>query len=149
MPPPTLLLGEFEHSIDDKSRLAVPARFRPALEAGLVVTRGLDRCLVIWDAETWRNEAESIVRLDSLRADVRRYKRYALVAATATPDRLGRVVIPRVLREYAQLETEVVIVGLGDRIEVWSRVEWERERTEAERTAADLAEHLATARTES
>jgi len=146
---PPLFLGEFEHSIDDKSRLAVPARFRPALEAGLVVTRGLDRCLVIWDAETWRNEAESIVRLDSMRADVRRYKRYALVAASATPDKLGRIVIPKVLREYAQLENEVVIVGLGDRIEVWSRAEWERERGEAERTAADLAEHLASARDES
>ena len=144
MPPPTLFLGEFEHSIDDKSRLAVPARFRPALEEGLVITRGLDRCLVIWDADSWRTQAERVRMLNPWQSDARRMQRHFFSGAVpAQPDKLGRVVIPQFLRNYAQLETDVVVVGLADRIEVWSKSEWERERSEAERNSAELAEHLA------
>jgi MraZ protein len=142
--PPTLFLGEFEHSIDDKSRLAVPARFRAALQDGLVITRGLDRCLVIWDTETWRAQANRMLSLNQWRGDARRLQRHFFPGAQqAQPDKLGRVVIPQFLREYAQLENDVVVVGLGDRIEIWARAEWERERQEAERSSADLAEHLA------
>jgi len=144
VPQPTPFLGEFEHSIDDKSRLAVPARFRPALEDGLVITRGLDRCLVIWDTDSWRVQAERVRTLNPWQADARRMQRHFFSGAVpAQPDKLGRVVIPQFLRAYAQLETEVVVVGLADRIEVWSKVEWERERAEAERNTAELAEHLA------
>jgi MraZ protein len=146
VPPPTLFLGEFEHSIDEKSRLAVPARFRPALEEGLVITRGLDRCLVIYDTESWRQMAERVRMLNHWQSDARRMQRHFFSGAVpAQPDKLGRVVIPQFLRAYAQLETDVVVVGLADRIEVWSRSEWERERSNAERDSADLAEHLATA----
>jgi MraZ protein len=143
--PPTLFLGEFEHSIDDKSRLAVPARFRAALQDGLVITRGLDRCLVLWDTESWRSQAERVRTLNQWQSDARRLQRHFFSGAvSAQPDKLGRVVIPQFLRDYAQLENEVVVVGLADRIEVWSRAEWQRERSEAERNSAELAEHLAT-----
>ncbi|MDQ6669315.1 MAG: division/cell wall cluster transcriptional repressor MraZ [Chloroflexota bacterium] len=143
MPPTPLFLGEFEHSIDDKSRLAVPARFRPALEEGLVITRGLDRCLVIWDSESWRVQAERVRTLNPWQADARRMQRHFFSGAVpAQPDKLGRVVIPQFLRAYAQLETDVVVVGLADRIEVWARSEWERERSQAEQDSAELAEHL-------
>src|SRR6266700_583749 len=144
MPPPALFLGEFEHSIDDKSRLAVPARFRAALEDGLVITRGLDRCLVIYDTESWRTMAVRVRTLNAWQGDARRLQRHFFSGAVpAQPDKLGRVVIPQFLREYAQIETDVVVVGLADRIEVWSQTEWQRERTEAERGGAELAEHLA------
>src|SRR5690242_16725066 len=144
MAPPTLFLGEFEHTIDDKSRLAVPARFRAALQDGLVLTRGLDRCLVVWDTESWRTQAERVRTLNPWQSDARRLQRHFFSGAVQTqPDKLGRVVIPQFLREYAQLETDVVVVGLADRIEVWSRSEWQRERSEAERGSAELAEHLA------
>src|SRR3954453_13982277 len=76
MAPPTLFLGEFAHSIDDKSRLAIPARFRPALQDGLVITRGLDRCLVIWDTETWRTQAERVRTLNPWQSDARRLQRH-------------------------------------------------------------------------
>src|SRR3984893_10181066 len=143
MPPPTLFLGEFEHSIDDKSRLAVPARFRPALEDGLVITRGLDRCLVIWDTESWRAQAERVRTLNPWQGDARRMQRHFFSGAVpAQPDKLCRVIIPPFLRAYAQLENEVVVVGRGDGIEVWSRSACERERTEAERDSAELPEHL-------
>ena len=145
MPPTTLLfLGEFEHSIDDKGRLAIPARFRPALDDGLFITRGLDRCLVIWDADSWRSMAERVRDLNPWQGDARRMQRHFFSGAVqAQPDKLGRVVIPQYLRAYAGLEDEVVVVGLADRVEVWARAEWERERSEAERDSADLAEHLA------
>jgi MraZ protein len=144
VPSPTLFLGEFEHSIDDKSRLAIPARFRPALDDGLVITRGLDRCLVIYDAESWRSMAERVRTLNPWQGDARRMQRHFFSGAVpAQPDKLGRVVIPQFLRAYAQLEGEVVVVGLFDRVEVWARSAWERERSDAERDSAQLAEHLA------
>lgn len=141
----TLFLGEFEHTIDDKSRLAVPARFRAALQDGLFITRGLDRCLVIWDADSWRAQAERVRSLNPWQGDARRLQRHFFSGAVpAQPDKLGRIVIPQFLREYAQLDADVIVVGLADRIEVWARGEWERERSEAERGSAELAEHLAT-----
>ena len=144
MPPPALFLGEFEHSIDDKSRLAVPARFRAALEDGLVITRGLDRCLVIYDSESWRLMAERVRTLNPWQADARRMQRHFFSGAVpAQPDKLGRIVIPQFLRAYAQLENDVVVVGLADRIEVWARAAWDRERNASERDSAELAEHLA------
>ena len=141
---PLLFLGEFEHSIDDKGRLAIPARFRPALDDGLFITRGLDRCLVIWDGDSWRRMAERVRDLNPWQADARRMQRHFFSGAVqAQPDKLGRVVIPQYLRAYAGLEGDVVVVGLADRVEVWARGEWERERSQAERDSADLAEHLA------
>jgi MraZ protein len=144
VPPPTLFLGEFEHSIDDKSRLAVPARFRPALDDGLFITRGLDQCLVIYDSDTWEAVAERVRTLNPWQGDARRLQRHFFSGAVrAQPDKLGRVVIPQFLRTYAQLDSDVVVVGLADRIEVWSKTEWERERSQAERDGSELAEHLA------
>jgi MraZ protein len=144
VPQSTLFLGEFEHSIDDKSRLAVPARFRGALEDGLVMTRGVERCLVIYDADTWRDVSDRVRNLNPWQEDARRMQRHFFSGAVpAQPDKLGRVVIPQFLRAYAQLETEVVVVGVADRIEVWSKADWERQRADAERDSAQLAEHLA------
>src|SRR5215204_2177219 len=121
MPTPTLFLGEFEHSIDDKGRLAVPARFRPALEDGLFITRGLDRCLVIWDGDSWRAVSERVRTLSLWDGDARRMQRlFFSGAASGQLDKLGRMVIPQYLRSYAAIDTEVVVVGLADRIEVWS-----------------------------
>ena len=139
-----MFLGEFEHSLDDKGRLSIPAKFRTALEEGLFITRGLDRCLVIWGGESWRTMAERVQNLNPWQADARRMQRHFFSGAVqAQPDKLGRVVVPQYLRAYAGLEDEVIVVGLADRIEVWGRAEWERERSEAEAGSADLAEHLA------
>ena len=140
-------VGEFEHSIDDKGRLAVPARFRHALENGLYLTRGLDHCLVVWDEATFNAQADDIDNLDWWEKDPRRFQRRFFGGALhAVPDKLGRIVIPRNLREYAQLETDVVVVGLGSRFEIWSAQEWEREREEVERSGAEIGEHLASRR---
>jgi MraZ protein len=143
VPAPAVFLGEFDHSLDDKGRLAVPARFRAALDDGLVITRGLEACLVIWDSDSWRAISERVRTLNLWQGDARRLQRLFFSGASpATLDKLGRVVIPQFLREYAQLDGEVVVVGLGDRIEVWARDAWARERSQAERDGAELAEHL-------
>jgi MraZ protein len=143
VPSPTLFLGEFEHAIDDRSRLAIPARFRPALDGGLFIARGMDRCLVIYDTDTGHAVIDRVQKLNEWQADARRLQRLFFSGAVkARMDKLGRVVIPLFLRNFAQLESEVVVVGLGHRIEVWSKGEWERERSQAEQDSAELAEHL-------
>jgi MraZ protein len=143
MPGPPVFLGEFEHSLDDKGRLAVPARFRPALDDGLYITRGLDPCLVIWDTDSWRAISDRVRTLNLWQGEARRMQRLFFSRASAAQlDKLARFVIPQYQREYAQLETDAVVVGLGDRIEVWARAAWQLERAQAERNSAELAEHL-------
>ena len=138
-----MFLGEFDHALDDRGRLAIPARFRAELEHGLYITRGLDRCLVIWDSAAWTAMAERVRQLNPWQGDARRMQRHFFAGAVqAVPDKLGRVLIPQYLRAYAGLDSDVVVVGLADRIEVWARAEWERERAESENGGADLAEHL-------
>jgi len=143
-PPRPDFVGAFEHTLDDKGRLAMPARFRAALDAGLYITRGLEPCLVIWDYDSWRAISERVRTLNLWQGDARRMQRlFFSGAAAAQLDKLGRFVIPHYLREYAHLETEVVVLGIGDRIEVWARDAWLREREQDERDSAELAEHLA------
>ena len=121
----------------------MPARFRPALDDGLYITRGLDPCLVIWDTDSWRAISDRVRTLNLWQGDARRMQRLFFSGASAAQlDKLGRFVIPQYLREYAQLESDAVVVGLGDRIEVWARAAWQLERTQAERNSAELAEHL-------
>ncbi len=108
------------------------------------MTRGVERCLVIYDPDAWRAVSDRVRTLNAWQEDARRMQRHFFSGAvTAQPDKLGRVVIPQFLRTYAQLEDEVTVVGVADRVEVWSRSEWQRQRTDAERDSAELAEHLA------
>jgi MraZ protein len=138
-----MFLGEFEHALDDKGRLAIPAKFRPPLADGLVMTRGLDRCLFVWPIADWRVIAEKLSQISLMHADARRLHRLLFAGATdATPDRLGRIVVPAFLREYADLSEAVVVVGLLNRLEIWSRAHWQTERALAEQQSSELAEHL-------
>ncbi|MPZ14064.1 MAG: division/cell wall cluster transcriptional repressor MraZ [Chloroflexi bacterium] len=138
-----MFLGEFEHALDDRGRIAIPARFRPGLSDGLVVTRGLDRCLFVWPMEEWRQIAEKLSQLSLMQSDARRIHRLIFSGAIdAMPDRLGRILLPGFLRDYAELRDSVVLVGLLNRIEIWSRANWATERSQAERDSAELAEHL-------
>ena len=139
-----MFLGEYAHTLDDKGRLAIPARFRVDLADGLFLTRGLDRCLVVWPPDAWKAMSERLNTLSPWRADARRLQRLFFSGAThAVPDKLGRVLVPQYLRTYADLDESVVIVGVHDRVEVWSSERWSAERGDAETHGADLAEHLA------
>jgi len=138
-----VFLGEFEHSLDDKGRLAIPAKFRPELGQGLVLTRGLDRCLFAWPMAEWQIVADKLGRLSLMHAEARRLQRLLFAGAVDTQlDRLGRVLVPAFLRGYAGLEDAVVVAGVLNRIEIWDSGQWAEERTAAEAQSAELAEHL-------
>ncbi len=137
-------LGQYQHAIDDKGRLAIPAKFRPPLADGLVITRGIEKCLYVWDLDQWRQLSEKLDRLPLMQENARRVSRHFFSGATDTElDKLGRVVIPQFLREYAGLCNEVVVVGLRGRIEIWDRAAWNSEYCDAEENGiAAYAESL-------
>ena len=138
-----MFLGEFEHALDDRGRIAIPAKWRPDLGEGVVVTRGIDRCLFLWPMEEWRAIAQKLSQLSLMQTDARRIHRLIFSGATDTaPDRLGRILLPGFLREYAELRDNVVLVGLLSRAEIWSGENWQAERTQAEEQSTQLAEHL-------
>ena len=140
-----MLLGEYEHTIDDKNRLTLPAKFREQLEAGLVVTRGMDGCLYAWPAEQWRERFQARVSaLDPLQREGRKLQRHFFSgAAEAELDKQGRIMIPAALLRYAGLSRDVVVAGVSDHLEIWDREAWRRELNEVEGSAEHVAERLA------
>ncbi len=123
-----MLLGEFIQTIDDKGRVTIPATFRAELEAGLVVTRGLDRCLAIYPAAEWKRLAAEVSALPTGGRRGRALRRVVFAQAyDAAADSQGRVLIPPRLREYADFEGEVVVIGLTSYIEVWDPEAWRAE----------------------
>jgi MraZ protein len=139
-----VFLGEHIHSIDDKNRLAIPARFRQDLAEGLYVTKGVDRCLYVLSPDGWNRLADRIAALPSMQASVRQLQRHFFAGAThLVPDKLGRIVIPQNLRDYAQLRGEVVVAGVHSRIELWGRATWDAEQARVDEQTATLAEQLA------
>lgn len=139
-----MFLGEYVHSIDDKNRLAIPARFRQDLAEGLYLTKGVDRCLYVLAPDGWNRLAERIAGLPSMQADVRALQRHFFAGAVhLVPDRLGRIVIPQNLREYANLDGEVVAAGVHSRVELWRREAWAEEQARVDRQTAAIAEQMA------
>lgn len=120
-----MFLGEYIHTIDDKGRLVVPAKFRNALAGGMVITKGMDRCLVIYSMDAWQAYRERISALPTLDRDARDLRRLVFAGAVdVVPDTQGRFVIPQSLREYAGLDGQVVIAGCDTYIELWNPEEW-------------------------
>jgi MraZ protein len=143
-----MFLGEHEHSIDDKNRLTLPARFRPAFAQGIVVTRGMDGCLNGYTKADWERLVESrLDTLDPLSKEGRRMQRFFYSGATeAELDKQGRVMIPAALIDHAKLGREVVVAGVRDHLEIWDRATWRAELDEVEGSAEDVAERLAARR---
>jgi MraZ protein len=143
-----MLLGTHEHTIDDKNRLTLPAKFRKAFQDGLVITRGIDQCLHAYRREDWDRLVESrLAPLDPLSKEARRMERYFFAPATeAELDKQGRVMLPATLIAHAQLGREVVVAGVNNRLEIWDRETWRRELAEIEGSAEDVAERLAAKR---
>ena len=140
-----MLLGEYEHTIDDKNRLTLPARFREAFGDGVVVTRGLDICLYVLPRGDWQRMVDdSLQPLDTLSRETRELERYFYsAAAEADLDKQGRVMIPTPLARYARLGREVVVAGVRNRLEIWDRDAWRKQRDEFEGSAEHVAERLA------
>jgi MraZ protein len=143
-----MLLGAHEHTLDDKNRLTLPAKFRAAFAGGVVVTRGMDGCLYAYRREDWDALVETrLATLDPLSQEGRRMQRFFFSGATEVePDRQGRVMIPAALIEHAGLGREVVVAGVRDHLEIWDRAKWRQELNEVEGSAEDVAERLATKR---
>jgi MraZ protein len=139
-----MLLGEHEHSLDDKNRLTLPARLRAAFEDGVVVTRGLDGCLFAYPRAAWEQMARRIQSLDPLSSEARVMQRHFFAgAAQGELDRQGRMVLPQALIEHAGLTREVTVAGVHDHLEIWDRGKWRQQMQEVEGSAEDVAERLA------
>ena len=143
-----MLLGSYDHTIDDKNRFTLPAKFREAFTDGVVITRGLDGCLYAYRRADWDRLVESrLAPLDPLSPETRRLERFFYSgAAEAELDKQGRVMLPAPLIDHAKLGKEVVVAGVNDRLEIWDRAAWRRELAEVEGSAEDVAERLANKR---
>ena len=140
-----MLLGEFEHTLDDKNRLTLPARFRQSFSGGGVVTRGLDGCLHVYAREEWERLVESrLGSLDPLSGDDRKMQRYFFSgAAEFEPDKQGRIMVPSALIDHAKLGREVIVAGVYDHLEIWDRNAWAEHLHAVEGRVDDVAERLA------
>jgi MraZ protein len=138
-----MFLGEYTYSIDEKKRLAIPAKFRKTLGAKAVVTRGLDQCLFLYSFGEWKVLADKLSNLPLVKADARGFARLMLAGAMeADLDKLGRILVPDYLKEYASLEKKIVVAGVYNRIEIWDEQKWEAYKKRIEREIGDMAERL-------
>lgn len=138
-----MFIGEYSNKIDDKGRLAIPAKFRADLASGVVVTKGLDGCLFVYTQAEWSKLAERLTNLPLTAANARAIARHMLAGAAALElDKQGRINLPAYLRQFADLNNTVIVAGLFDRLELWQEAAWRtyREKTEAESSA--IAEQL-------
>lgn len=120
-----MLLGEYNHNIDDKGRVSVPAKFREDLGISFIVTKGLDNCLFAYSKEEWTKFEEKLKSLPLTNPNARNFIRFFFSGATECEiDKQGRINIPQSLREYAELGREVSIIGVSTRVEIWNREKW-------------------------
>jgi len=137
-----VFIGEYQHSIDAKGRMAVPAKFRSKLK-GAVVTRGLDQSLFLYPADEWKRVAERLAQLPISQANTRAFARLMLAGAMDVDvDSQGRVLIPEYLRTYAGFKKQVVVAGLYNRIELWDSAAWETYKSATEKKSGAIAEQL-------
>jgi MraZ protein len=139
-----MFLGEFNHSIDDKGRLTLPAKFREQLAPGVVITRGLDGCLFVFTYEDWTQFTSQLrAKLPFTQKSARDLTRFFFSGAShVIPDRQGRVLIPPFLREYAHLDAAAVISGANTRLEVWEPARWQETMQDVELNAGQIAEQF-------
>ena len=128
-----MFLGEYTHTIDDKGRLTIPAKFRGLLAAGLIVTRGFDRNLMIFPLDGWQDMAETIISRPLGDDDMRTFRRRVFSGAVdLVPDRQGRIVLPAYLRDFATINSDVIVAGMYNYIEIWNLDSWQNVRESIE-----------------
>lgn len=139
-----MFLGRHAHALDAKGRLAVPARFREALAEGVVLTRGIDRCLALYPMRAWLPLAEKVAALPIADPDARAFRRMVFAEAAAlTLDGQGRILVPPDLRRYAGLERDAHVVGVHTHLEIWSPEAWAEVEARLEAGGAGIAAKLA------
>lgn len=138
-----MFMGEYHHSIDDKGRLIIPAKFREELGEKFVITRGIENCLFVYPMTNWNNITQKLEALPFTKKDARQFVRFFLSGATnAEFDKQGRINITAPLINYAKIEKECVIIGTGDRLEIWSLEDWNNFFDSAKDNMSDIAENL-------
>lgn len=139
-----MFIGEYSHNIDDKGRLALPAKFRHDLDGGAVITRGLDSCLFLYTKREWEKLAEKLAALPFSQSNSRAFARLMLAGAMDVEfDKQGRAVLPEYLREFASLKKSVVIAGLYTRLEIWDEENWKKYKAQTEAESGNIAEKMA------
>jgi MraZ protein len=138
-----MLLGTHTPKLDDKGRIILPAKFRDELSAGVVVTRGQERCLYVFSKKEFESVHEKIRQAPVTSEEARKYLRLFLSGASDdTPDKQGRVLVPQLLRDYAGLTKELVIIGVGSRAEIWDASSWQEYLSSNEEKFATQAEEV-------
>jgi MraZ protein len=138
-----MFFGTYTPKLDDKGRLFLPAKFRDELAEGLVVTRGQERCLTVWSLEDFGRLTERLAQAPVTNKGTRDYVRMLFAAASQeVPDKQGRISIPQVLREYASLSKDVIVIGSMNRIEIWDPASWATYSQEQEQVFSELSDEV-------
>ncbi|WP_101912678.1 division/cell wall cluster transcriptional repressor MraZ [Megasphaera vaginalis (ex Bordigoni et al. 2020)] len=138
-----MFMGEYSHSIDTKGRVIMPAKFREELGLSFVVTRGLEGCLSVYTKEAWEQLAQAMKKLQASKENVRAFKRFVFGSAAEVEfDKQGRILLPGALRDYAKLSKDVVVLGTGDKIEIWSKAAYEEYAAKTVPAMEEIAESL-------
>ncbi|WP_067838858.1 division/cell wall cluster transcriptional repressor MraZ [Amphibacillus sediminis] len=138
-----MFMGEYKHNIDAKGRMIVPAKFRDELGESFVVTRGLDQCLFVYPMAEWRILEEKIKKLPLTKKDARAFTRFFFSGAVECEiDKQGRINLPAPLRQYADLEKECAVIGVSNRVEIWSEHVWNSYVNDSEASFAEIAENM-------
>ena len=138
-----MFIGEYQHSTDEKGRLAIPAKFRATLGERAVITRGLDRCLFLFSGADWEELAKKLAALPMADVNARAFGRLMLAGAMEAPlDAQGRILLPDYLRTYASITKQATIAGLYSRIEIWNDEAWKKYKTETESQSNEIASRL-------
>ena len=138
-----MFIGEYEHSVDAKGRLIMPAKLRDDIGEKFIVTKGLDGCLFAYSKTEWSNFEEKLKTLPLTNKNARDFVRFFLSGAVECEiDKQGRFLIPNNLRTYALLEKEIMIIGVGTRIEIWNREQWKKYSSDENISADEIAENM-------
>lgn len=138
-----MFMGEYHHTVDEKGRMIIPAKFREDLGSNFVITRGLDQCLFVYPEIEWKQLEEKLKVLPFTKKDARAFTRFFFSGATECElDKQGRVNISAPLRQFAQLEKECIVIGVSNRVEVWSKSMWEEYFAKSEESFSEIAEGI-------
>ena len=138
-----MFIGEYHHTIDEKGRIIIPAKFREELGNNFIITRGIENCLFVYSKENWAKITDKLSSLPFTKKDARTFNRFFMSGATDVElDKQGRVNISKPLIDYANLLKDCVIIGTGDRLEVWSQESWESFFDSTKDSMSDIAENL-------
>lgn len=142
-----MFYGEYQHTIDRKGRLILPAKFREVAKSNFIekfyITRGLDKCLFMFSEEEWRSQENKFKGVSFTKQQARTFNRlYFSGAFEVVPDRQGRIIIQQYLKDFANIKKEVVIVGVSNRIEIWSKSSWQDFYANSSSTFEEIAQNL-------